>query len=153
MVRDQPGFRLLIAGTGTLEGWFAEQVTRRGLEERVRMLGRLDRAGVEQLHHASDFHLYAGTISCGLSMCLIEAMACGVIPVVSDVPTAQRALVGDAGWVFAAGDRADLEHCLSQALAADGAERDAIGARVRARLDTQAGTSVGELVQDLTAAA
>ena len=105
-----------MAGDGTLETWFADELGRRGFGDRIRMLGRLDRPGVERLHHASDLHVYAGTISCGLSMCLIEAMACGVIPLVSDVPVAQRALVADAGWVFGAGDRSELERCLREAL-------------------------------------
>ncbi len=150
---DHPGFQLLVAGDGTLETWFADELGRRGFGDRIRMLGRLDRPGVERLHHASDLHVYAGTISCGLSMCLIEAMACGVIPLVSDVPVAQRALVADAGWVFGAGDRSELERCLREALDMPDGQRDVIRGRVRGRLASQDGASVPELVHGLTAAA
>jgi len=115
--------RLIVAGDGSLHGWFASEVGRRGLESTVSLVGRLRRDQVLRLHHASDFHVYAGTISCGVSICVLEAMACGVIPIVSDVPHAQVGLAGGCGWVFPAGSRVQLRAALAQALASDDDER------------------------------
>jgi glycosyltransferase involved in cell wall biosynthesis len=141
--------RFLVAGDGSLHDWFAAEVERRGLESTISMVGRLDRAGVLRLQQASDFHVYAGTISCGVSICLLEAMACGVIPVVSDVPRAQIELAGDCGWVFQAGDAAALREALTEALATTGAERQARRAATVDALSRQPEPGIPELVSRL----
>jgi glycosyltransferase involved in cell wall biosynthesis len=109
--------QLLIGGGGSLRAWLDDQLVRRRIDSRVALLGELSRAEVHRLHHASDFHLYAGVIGCGMSVALLEAMSCGVVPIVSDVPAEHRELVGDAGWVFPAGDLSALTTALAQALA------------------------------------
>ncbi len=87
-----------------------------------------------RLQHASDVHLYAGTISCGVSICLLEAMAAAVVPVVSDVPIVQTSLVGSSGWVFPAGDAAALASALAAATSMTPAERAARGAEAAERI-------------------
>jgi glycosyltransferase involved in cell wall biosynthesis len=150
--RRHTDFTLLIAGDGSLEGWVASEIKHLGLERNVRLIGRLDRASVQQLHHASDFHLYAGTISCGLSICLLEAMACGVIPIASDMPFAQRELVGDAGWVFPAGETSALTKALSEALASSDARRQRLREAVAERLAESSEPGLAGLIQELIAA-
>ena len=148
---EDPGvpWRLLIAGDGSLGPWLERQIAERGLGDRVRLCGRLGRDDVRVLQHASDFHLYAGTISCGVSICLLEAMAAGVVPVVSDVPRVQRELVGDAGWVFAAGDREGLRRALQEALAAPPERRAELRERTLGRLSATREPSIPELVAEL----
>ena len=43
-------------------------------------------------------------------------MASGVVPIASDVPAAQREIVGPAGWVFRAGNTGELRDALVAAL-------------------------------------
>jgi glycosyltransferase involved in cell wall biosynthesis len=130
----QPRMRVVIAGTGALEGWLSDEVARRGLGDIVQLPGRLDRAAVGRLQHASDVHIYAGTISCGISICLIEAMASAVAPVVSDVPRAQRDLVGDAGWVVPAANADALSTALCEAVCLPIDRLATIGGDARERL-------------------
>jgi glycosyltransferase involved in cell wall biosynthesis len=144
------GTRFLIAGDGSLREGFAGDVANGALGVRVELLGSLNRPAIRQLHHASDIHLYAGTFSCGISICVLEAMASGVIPVISDVPAAQRTLVGDAGWVFRAGDVSALRGALEEAGGCTPEERSALGLRARERVFTgQEGTPLVELVDGL----
>jgi glycosyltransferase involved in cell wall biosynthesis len=108
--------QMLIGGDGSLRSWLEDELVERNMGPQVRLLGALTRGEVLRLHHASDFHLYAGVLGCGMSVALLEAMSCGVIPIVSDVPTAQRELVDGAGWVFEAGDSPALAGALRDAL-------------------------------------
>jgi glycosyltransferase involved in cell wall biosynthesis len=144
-----PGVLLVIAGDGPLELWLRTELDKRGLSRVVRLVGRLDRAGIQRLHHGSDFHLYAGTIGCGMSIALLEAMAAGVLPIVSDVPREQRDLVGDAGWVFAAGDARALEESLAAALSADAAEREQRKRSCQKQLASYLRPSLRDLLADL----
>jgi glycosyltransferase involved in cell wall biosynthesis len=143
--------RFLIAGDGSLRESLERELSA-GIGPRVDLLGALGRADVRRLHQASDIHLYAGTISCGVSICVLEAMASGVVPVVSDIPAAQRMLVGETGWVFPAGDVAALRRALEEAVGASAATRSALGSGARARVFTgQDGVPLVDLVAALMA--
>jgi glycosyltransferase involved in cell wall biosynthesis len=141
--------KVLVAGDGSCEKWFRSQVDRRRLSDKVRLLGRLDRGQIRRLQHASDFHIYAGTISCGVSICLLEAMASGVVPIVSDVPAAQRDLVGSAGWVFRAGRADDLRDALAAALQCSDEEMAIRGAETQRRVLHARTPTVPELIESL----
>ncbi len=147
-VRRLP-FTLAIAGDGTLEEWLAREVELRDLGGKVKLLGRLAREEVAQLQAASDAHLYAGTFSCGVSICLLEAMAAGVAPIASDQPTAQRQLIGDAGWVFEAGNVAELRAALVAAGSMSAEELHAVGAAARNAVHDQPDPSIPELIDRL----
>jgi glycosyltransferase involved in cell wall biosynthesis len=144
-----PDLKLLIAGGGTLEQDLVDEAGRLGVGDAVDFLGRLNREEVRTLHHASDFHLYAGTIGCGMSVALLEAMACGVIPVVSDVPNEQRALVADAGWVFPAGDDQAMERALVEAVGASDTEREQLRERSLERVHAYGRPSLRDLIGEL----
>ena len=72
------------------------------LKERVHLLGRVPHAQIEQLCRAADIFMLASHHE-GASFALIEAVACGATPVVSDIPSFRR-LVGDAGALAAPGE-------------------------------------------------
>jgi glycosyltransferase involved in cell wall biosynthesis len=143
---------VVIAGDGSLRRALEREISRSNLEDTIRLVGGLERDAVRRLHHASDIHIYAGTFSCGVSICLLEAMASGVIPIASDVPAAQGELVGNAGWVFPAGDTSALRHALEEATTASSEHRAQLSARARERVFTgQRGSSLIELVDRLMA--
>ena len=61
---------------------------------RVHLLGKVPHAGIETLMQAADLFVSASRAeSCGFAA--LEAMACGAVPVLSDIPSF-RALTGDA---------------------------------------------------------
>ncbi len=144
-------WQLVVAGDGSLSPWLNKEVQRRGLEERVLFTGRLNRHELVRLQHASDFHVYAGTISCGVSICLLEAMASGVVPVVSDVPRAQVDLVGDSGWVFPAGDIGAFSSAFSAAIELPTGEHDNLRAKVLEQIGQLRRPTIATLLDDLLA--
>ena len=118
---------LLIAGAGPLEGEvFASQ------SAGVRPLGHRD--DLEDLHAAADVFVLPSHRE-GMSFALLEAMAHGLVPVVSDGP-GHAETVGSAGVVFPAGDLPALSERLV-ALAADPEARAQRGAAARERVATE----------------
>lgn len=109
-----PGMRLWCAfGSGTL----LERVQRRiacdpQLQGRVHLIGKVDHARVESLMRAADVFVSASRAeSCGYA--LLEAMACGVPPVVTDIPSF-RALTGNGrvGRLWPRGNAEKLSEAL-----------------------------------------
>lgn len=118
---------LLIAGGGPLE---AEVRARQGAG--VRPLGH--REDLEELYTAADLFLLPSHRE-GMSFALLEAMAHGLAPVVSD-GTGNSETVGDAGVVFPIGDLEAISDRLVE-LAADPEARAGLGAAARERADTE----------------
>jgi len=123
-----PEWTLRFAGDGSQRKALEQRARELGLSDRVRFLGRLSRESlVAELGRAS---LYVSTsLSDSTSVSLLEAMAMGVFPVLSDLP-ANREWLNHPEQVryYPAGDAAALETALEDALAL-GAEGRAEGAR------------------------
>lgn len=100
------------------------------LAGRVHLLGKVAHAQVETLMQAADLFVAGSRAeSCGYA--LLEALACGVTPVVTDIP-AFRALTGDGrvGHLWPCGDAAALAEAL-----VDAAANRPSPAQVRAHFD------------------
>lgn len=83
------------------------------LAERVHLLGRVPHERVQSLMRAADIFVSGShTESCGYA--LLEAMACGVTPVVTRIPSFQ-ALTGEVGRLWACGDADGLAEALIHA--------------------------------------
>jgi glycosyltransferase involved in cell wall biosynthesis len=67
----------------------------RALAERVHLMGPVPHETVEQLCRAADFFL-SGSHSEGSGYALIEALACGVTPIVTDIPAFRAITAGGA---------------------------------------------------------
>ena len=74
------------------------------LRDRVHLLGRVPHARIEQLCRAADFFIL-GSHHEAAGYGLIEALSCGAIPVVSDIPPFRR-LLGNVGVVAPVGNAA-----------------------------------------------
>jgi glycosyltransferase involved in cell wall biosynthesis len=120
---------LLVAGDGRLRPQL-EQVAR-DADGAVRLLGQ--RSDVPRLLASADVFVLSSRHE-GLPFALLEAMAAGVPPVVSDYPGANEA-VGDAGIVVPHGDVESLTAALSR-LADDPPYRAKLARRARARAET-----------------
>ena len=114
---------LLVAGRGPLEETIAAQGG-----DAIRVLGFRD--DTELLFAASDVFI-APSAREGLSFALIEAMAHGLAPIVSDGPGNPEA-VGQAGIVTAVGDRRAIAVAV-EALATDRTRLGALQAAARER--------------------
>jgi glycosyltransferase involved in cell wall biosynthesis len=115
---------LLIAGDGPLE----REVSARQ-SKGVQTLGHRD--DLEDLYAAADLFVLPSHRE-GMSFALLEAMAHGLVPVVSDGP-GHAETVGSAGVVFPAGDLPALSESLA-ALAADPEARAQRGTAARERV-------------------
>ena len=112
------------------------------LRERVVLLGTRPHAEMELRHRAADFYVQASHHEAS-GFSLLEAMACGTTPIVTDIPAARR-IVGDTGALIPIENPSALAAAIgSYWLTPDGggarrAPRSvATAARVRGRFDTE----------------
>jgi len=120
---NQADVALLVVGDGPLR-WQVEHAA----DERIRVLGQ--RSDVPRLLAAADLYLLTSRRE-GLALSLLEAMAHGLAPVVTDLPENVEA-VGDAG-VCVRPDDNSLTVALRR-LATDSGERVDLGARASQRV-------------------
>ncbi len=93
--RDLPGARLTVAGDGSRRADLEALARRLGVADAVDFVGDVDHARLADLLAAH--HVYVSTArSDTTSVSLLEAMACGLFPVVTDIP-ANREWVDDDG--------------------------------------------------------
>lgn len=98
------------------------------LRERVRLLGRVPHARVQALLRGADLYLSASRRE-GSGYALLEALASGAVPLVTDIPAHHRITRGGAvGGLYPCGDAAALA-----ALLAEHAARPRDAERARAR--------------------
>jgi colanic acid/amylovoran biosynthesis glycosyltransferase len=111
-------FTLVLAGDGPQRAEVEAAIARAGLGDRVRITGWLDAAAVQR-EIAISTALVVASLSEGLPVVIMEAMACGrpvVAPYLSGIP---ELVTGSTGWLFAAGDTGGLVDALERCLAAD----------------------------------
>lgn len=117
------------------------------LRERVHLLGERSRTEVELLLRAADF-LVQGSHREGSGYAVIEALACGTTPVVTDIPSFRMLTGGgSAGALSPPGDAGAMAASLL-----DWAGRDRAALRVRARAHFEAELSIAAIGRRLRAA-
>ncbi len=99
----QPEARLVLANDGSLRDALAAEVARLGLAERVQMVGRLDAQAQARCYTQAQWFISVPS-SDSVSVSVLEAMAHGCVPILSDLP-ANRELVrhGDNGLIVPVG--------------------------------------------------
>ncbi|MFL5540973.1 MAG: glycosyltransferase family 4 protein [Longimicrobiaceae bacterium] len=121
-LRTLPGLRLWMCfSTAPLEREVrARLAAEPELAARVTLRGRVPHAEVEHLCRAADF-LVQGSAREGTSYAVLEALACGATPLVTDIPALRR-MAGGAGGLFRRGDAAGLARLLESFAARPRAE-------------------------------
>lgn len=147
-----PGLQLWMCfGDAPLLDQVRARVRSSPLLGRVHLLGRVPHAEVEWLMAAADLFVQ-GSHHEGSGYALIEALACGLAPVVTDIPSF-RALVGDcsAAQLWPVGDAAALSRGLVvAALQTTSERREAARARFDAALSpTALGQQLRAAYEDL----
>ena len=114
-----PGLQLWCAfGNAPLLGEVQARIARDSqLSGRVHLLGKVAHAQVEVLMRAADLFV-SGSLAESCGYAVLEALACGVTPVVTDIPSF-RALIGGSrvGHLWPCGDAAQLAEALVAAAA------------------------------------
>lgn len=103
------------------------------LAGRVHLLGRVDHPRVESLMRAADVYVSASHVESS-GYALLEAMACGVTPVVTDIPSFRAFTAGGAmGRLWPRGDAGGLARALVDAVE-QGSPRERVRAHFEASL-------------------
>jgi glycosyltransferase involved in cell wall biosynthesis len=131
-----PSLRLLMLATGSLGPALRRRLHEAGLLDRVHFAGPIRLEDLPAFYRAADAYLTA-SLSDGSSVSLLEAMACGLPAVASDIP-GNREWVGDEnGWRFPAGDAEALEASLVR-LHAERERLPALGRKARVVAEARA---------------
>ncbi len=124
--------RLLVLGAGPLQAELTALAAQLGLEERVRFMGFEPNVG--SWMQAADGFVLSSRYE-GLPMVLLEAGACGVPAVATDVPGTREVLIsGVNGLLARAGDAVNLGDAMSRLMSMPAEERSAMGQRARQRV-------------------
>jgi L-malate glycosyltransferase len=132
--RNRPDLRAVFLGGGPLLEERRAQVRACGLDDAVVLTGAVDSSKVrETLQHAKVY--VSASHRDGASSSLLEAMAAGPFPVVSDIGANRDWIVdGTTGLLFRPGDPVDLARTLLRALE-DGRLRESARAANLARVE------------------
>jgi glycosyltransferase involved in cell wall biosynthesis len=112
------------------------------LRERVVLLGARPHAEMEQRFRAADFYMQTSHHEAA-GFALIEALACGATPIVTDIPPARR-IVGNAGSLTPIGDAPSMARAL-----VDWARRDRATLRCNARAQFEETLTFASIGRDL----
>ena len=129
MARTPEKARLLVLGAGPQESELVELAERLGLKQRVRFAGF--EPNVVRWMRAADGFVLSSRYE-GLPMVLLEAGACGVPVVATDVPGTREVVVdGETGWLAPAGDAQKLAKTMMKLMRMSPDARHAMGERAR----------------------
>jgi len=129
MTRTPEKARLIVLGAGPREGELMELADRLGLKRRVRFAGF--EPNVVRWMRAADGFVLSSRYE-GLPMVLLEAGACGVPVVATDVPGTREVVVdGQTGWLAPAGDAPKLAKTMKKLMCMRPDERRAMEERAR----------------------
>jgi glycosyltransferase involved in cell wall biosynthesis len=116
LAQMNPTVRLLLLGDGSLRSRIDRKIRHSDFEDRAHCAGHVDFDLLPQYFHAADLYLSASHVD-GSSISLLEAMACGVPAVVSDIPGNKEWIVsGVNGWLFKDGSVQSLLETLEEAV-------------------------------------
>jgi glycosyltransferase involved in cell wall biosynthesis len=100
VARENEDTRLLLVGDGSLRDEIERIIRASGFENRVHLAGYVSMDALPQYYRSADLYISASHVD-GSSISLLEAMACGIPPLVSDIPGNQEWVKpGVNGWVF-----------------------------------------------------
>jgi glycosyltransferase involved in cell wall biosynthesis len=111
--------RLLMLGAGSLGSRIRSRLMEAGMAERVHFAGKVELENLPAYYRAADLYVSASR-SDGSSVSLLEAMACGLPALVSDIPGNREWVTPRAnGWWFRTGDASALAEAIRGAREAE----------------------------------
>lgn len=114
LIRDRE-LTVVIAGTGPLHDRIRHLVSQElGLDNRIRLVGAVADSELRQLYAQARFALVPASGGEGFGLAALEALAAGVLPVVSDLPTLREIVEPVSADLIAA--NGDWDTCLQSNL-------------------------------------
>ncbi len=109
-------FEMTFVGDGSLLGELKQQVKDHGLDDSINFMGRVHNNDLPEVLGRHDVYLSASLWD-GTSLSLLEAMATGLFPIVSDIKANSAWLKnGVDGFLHNVGDADDLANCILRLL-------------------------------------
>lgn len=116
LVPTHPRLRLLMPGDGRLKVRFMKRIQSSRFADRVHLPGKLSQEELPAYYRNADLYLSASH-SDGSSVSLMEALACGLPALVSDIPANREWVRPDIeGWLFPTGDATALADKIVEAM-------------------------------------
>lgn len=108
VVRGRPEARLVVSNDGTLRAVMESRVVNLGLSAKVRFVGRLAPEAQNEFYGAAQWYVSVPA-SDAVAVSVLEAMAWGCVPLLSDLPAnAELVVDGQGGLLLRRGDLIEL---------------------------------------------
>ena len=121
---SRPEVGLMLLSGGSQGGVLRQILMNGGVLERVHFGGQVSQKDLPNWYHQADLYISPSHVD-GSSVSLMEALACGLPCLVSDIPANKEWVTeGENGWLFRDGDADDLAAKILQAIE----KRDALAA-------------------------
>jgi glycosyltransferase involved in cell wall biosynthesis len=115
--RECPEARLLLLGAGSQAQAIRQILSSGQALERVQFAGQVSQTDLPRWYGMADLYISPSHID-GSSVSLMEALACGLPPLVSDIPGNREWITDGAnGWLFADGDAEALARRILEIIA------------------------------------
>jgi glycosyltransferase involved in cell wall biosynthesis len=102
--RQHPELHLLMLGNGSLSAELRQAFINGGVQDQVLFPGQVSQSDLPRMYRSTDLYVSASH-SDGSSISLLEAMACGLPAIVSDIPGNREWIThGKNGWLFSDGN-------------------------------------------------
>ena len=125
VLREVPNARFLIAGDGLERERLRQEVDRLGIAASVTFLGKIPHEDMPSLLAEGDVYV-STSLSDGTSVSLLEAMASGAFPVVTDIAANKEWITdGINGFLVPVDDETSLAHKIIQSLRNEGLAEEA----------------------------
>ncbi len=113
---ERPQLRLLLLGGGSQVHLIRNILTDGGVLDQVTFAGQINHTDLPRFYQMADLYVSASHVD-GSSVSLMEALACGLPCLVSDIPgNKEWVSEGQNGWLFRDGDERDLAAKIVKAL-------------------------------------
>jgi len=137
LAQRMPDLHLTMLGDGSQRTYVRDFITRHDLQDRIQLAGQVDFIDLPAIYRAADIYVSTSR-SDGSSVSLLEAMACGLPALVSDIPGNREWVeAGVNGWLFKNGDPSAFADAL-QVVSRKRTELPEIGAAGRSIVEHRA---------------
>lgn len=116
VARCRPEVSLMLLGGGSQAQTLRQIFEQGGVSERVSFPGQIPNRNLPRYYHMADLYISPSHVD-GSSVSLMEAMACGLPCLVSDIPANKEWVrEGETGWLFTDGDVRSLADKILQVM-------------------------------------
>jgi glycosyltransferase involved in cell wall biosynthesis len=111
--KDKKDVVLLMVSDGSLKETVQDYIKKHGLEKKVRMIGKVPNTQLPAILNCADVYI-STSLSDGTSLSLLEALACGLGVIVTDVPAIKEWVNDENGILVKIKDTAQIAEAMEK---------------------------------------